>query len=419
LHIAYHPAPIYLNPLLKGNEVMPDFTKTRLNRREFLGAASLAGIGLVFAGAAPSVRGAAEPASPNETVRVAIIGTGDRGLALTRGFSAAPNCQVAWVCDVDEKRLAKAVETVEKKTGKAPAGVKDFRTILDNPDLDAVVIATPSHWHTAAAILALKAGKHVYVEKPASHDGHEADLLAQAQEKYGKLVQMGNQQRSHPETIEAIQRIRDGVIGRAYQVRGWIASARESIGHGKPAPVPAGLDYELWQGPAPRTPYKDNVIHYNWHWFRHWGGGELANNGTHEIDVARWVLGVDYPEQVGFSGGRYHFDDDWEFADTQDVTWDFPGEKSIVWQGRSCNAMPVYDRGRGIAVHGTEGTIIMDRDGYVLYDLKGKQLEAHPSPKDPEARGRGIDQMTFLHINNFLDAVRTGTKLNSPISEAR
>jgi len=239
-----------------------------------------------------------------------------------------------------------------------------------------------------------------------------------AQRKTKRVVQMGTQRRSSPRAIEAVQAIRDGIIGRPYFARAWYANRRATIGHGKPVPVPANLDYELWQGPAPRTPYRDNVIHYNWHWFRRWGTGEICNNGTHEIDVARWALGVDHPVRVTSAGGRYHFEDDWEFTDTQEAAFEFEGGRAIAWQGRSCNPYPVENRGRGTIVHGTTGTMVLDQDGYIVYDMDTKVVKQNVAPpvNDPLAPS-GDDQLTALHIANFVEGVRTGAPVNQPIEE--
>ncbi len=204
----------------------------------------------------------------------------------------------AYVCDVESNILAKFAGATSKMMGYDPATEKDFRKILERKDIDAITIATPDHWHAPMAILGLQAGKHVYVEKPCSHNPGEGALLVEAQKKYGKLVQMGTQQRSSPHTIEIVNKIHSGLIGRAYFAKCWYDNTRKSIGYGKPVPVPATLDWDLWQGPAPRQPYKDNVQPYNWHWFRIWGTGETLNNGTHEVDVCRWALGVDYPNRI-------------------------------------------------------------------------------------------------------------------------
>ncbi len=189
--------------------------------------------------------------------------------------------------------------------------------------VDALVIATCNHWHAPAAILACAAGKHVYVEKPCSHNPREGEMMVAAARKHRRLVQMGNQRRSMPAAIEAIAQLRSGVIGRVYYAQSWYLNTRPSIGAGKSAPVPEGLDYDLWQGPVPRRPFKSNYLHYNWHWFWHWGNGELGNNGVHAVDTCRWGLGVDYPVQATSVGGRFCHEDDQETPDTNVATFRF------------------------------------------------------------------------------------------------
>ncbi|HEX2779614.1 MAG TPA: Gfo/Idh/MocA family oxidoreductase, partial [Gemmatimonadaceae bacterium] len=315
------------------------------DRRTFLKASAAVGAGLWIEGRSSPLL--AFNGSPNEKVVVGVMGLNSRGEVHLQNYPVLPNAEIAYVCDVDERALAKGVAMVGKLQARAPKPVKDFRRILEDPSVDALVIATPDHWHAPATLLALAAGKHVYVEKPCGHNPREGELLVAAARRYGRHVQQGSQQRSSARTIDALQMLREGAVGTPYLVRGWYANTRGTIGRGRPAPVPATLNYELWQGPAPRTPYRDNVIHYNWHWFRRWGTGEICNNGTHEMDVARWLLGVDYPTSVVSSGGRFHFADDWEFPDTHDATFEFEGGKSIVWHGQSCNGLPMYNRARG------------------------------------------------------------------------
>ena len=382
-----------------------------IDRRDFLRETSFAGLGLAMSRVPFR-------ASPNERVVVAVMGLNGRGTVLARNFLASSSTEVAYLCDVDANVLANAQGELQPRTGKAPRPIADFRRALDDKGVDALVIAAPDHWHTPAAILALQAGKHVYVEKPASHNPREVELLVAAQKKYGKQVQIGNQQRSAVRSIEVMQAIREGLIGRPYFARAWYANTRATIGRGKPVPVPSHLDYELWQGPAPRAPYRDNVIHYNWHWFRRWGTGEICNNGTHEIDVARWALGVDTPTRVSSVGGRFHFDDDWEFTDTQEVVFEFDGGRSIVWHGQSCNGVQTLGRSRGVQVLGTSGSIVLDRDGYVHYDLKGAVIrEGREAEVADGLTVAGSDAHTTLHVENFAAAVRTGEALRSPVAE--
>lgn len=386
-----------------------------IDRRKFIKTTAAGGVGLGIA-----IRGAKAgvPYSPNAAINVAVMGVNSRGDALAESFAGQPNAEVIYVCDVDSRAVEATSETVNGVQGSMPEGITDFRRALDDADVDVLAIAAPDHWHAPATIMGLDAGKHVYVEKPCGHNPREGEMLVEAQEYYNRVVQMGTQQRSAASTIEAVQMIWDGAIGRPYLARTWYANTRGPIGYGEPAEVPDWLDYELWQGPAPRRPYMDNVVHYNWHWFTHWGTGESCNNGTHELDVARWALGVDYPVRVNSNGGRYHYNDDWEFYDTQMLAFDFEGDMTITWEGRSCNGLPVMDRGRGTCVHGTEGSIVMDRNGYVMYDLDNnvvKEVEAGGSEATMDTTGGG--SMTDRHIANFLAAIRNEEEQNAPILE--
>jgi predicted dehydrogenase len=391
--------------------------KTTLPRRDFLKTTSAAGLGALITsrGVGPLL---AFEGSPAEQLSVGVMGLNGRGLVLARGFARAANATVAYVCDVDSTVLAKAVAETGQAQAKPPQGVADIRRVLDDKSVDAIVIAAPDHWHAPATLLALQAGKHVYLEKPGAHNPREDEMLMEAARKYKQRVQLGTQARSGPHFIEVIQAIRDGAIGTPYVARAWYANTRTTIGKGKVAPVPANLDYDLWQGPAPRTPYRDNVIHYNWHWFRRWGTGEICNNGTHEIDVARWALGVDYPTSVVSTGGRFHFADDWEFPDTNQATFEFDGGKSITWQGQSCNGLQQYGRSRGTAILGTAGSVVVDRDGYVVYDLKNKVVkESAVRARTDGLNTAADDPLTQLHIENFVSAVRTGARLSAPIED--
>ena len=392
-------------------------TPAKIDRREFIRGTTAVGLGAVIANRFPSpalfFRG-----MPSEKVVVAVMGLNGRGVVLARNVARGANTELAYLCDVDSTVLAKTQAAVQQDAARPAKTIADFRRALDDKGVDAIAIAAPDFWHTPAAILALKAGKHVYLEKPASHNPREVELLVGAQKKYGRLVQIGNQQRSAVRSIEAIQAIRGGAIGRPYLARAWYANTRGTIGRGKAAPVPSNLDYELWQGPAPRTPYRDNVVHYNWHWFRRWGTGEICNNGTHEIDVARWTLGVEYPTRVSSAGGRYHFDDDWEFTDTQEAVFEFDGGRTIVWQGQSCNGTQTLGRGRGVQLLGTNGSIVLDRDGCVYYDVKGKIVrEAREAAMADGMNFAGNDAHTTAHIANFAAAVRTGEPLRSPVAD--
>ncbi|MGQ0650397.1 MAG: Gfo/Idh/MocA family protein [Gemmatimonadaceae bacterium] len=387
------------------------------DRRDFIKASGTAALGLVAGVSKPGplfVLGG----SPAEKVVVAVIGVNGRGVVHAQNFAQLPNSEVAYICDVDANVIAKATTAASQLQAPSPKAVGDFRRVLDDTSVDAIAIATPDHWHTPMTLLAMQAGKHVYLEKPSGNNPHEDELLIKASTKYKSLVQLGTQRRSGPRFYEAIHAIRGGAIGTPYLARAWYANTRTGIGKGRAAAVPSTLDFELWQGPAPRTEYRDNIIHYNWHWFTRWGTGEICNNGTHEIDVARWLLGVDYPTAVYSTGHRHHFADDWEFPDTQEATFEFEGGKTIIWHGQSCNGQQMYGRSRGTIILGTGGSLVIDQDGYVIFDLKNKVVrESTVAPQGDALNTVGDDGLTQLHMQNFLDAIRTGAQLNAPIAD--
>lgn len=386
------------------------------NRRSFIKKTALAGAGLTFglpAFAKSSVLGA------NDQVNVAVFGTNSRGNYLAGTFAGAQNCKVIGIGDPDTRAIEKGQKSVVKAGGEKPMGEQDFRKFLDNQDVDAVVIATPDHWHAPMAIMALDAGKHVYLEKPCSHNPHEGEMLLEKQRQAGKKVQMGNQTRSSVSLNRIVDEIHDGLIGKAYAAKAWYAATRGPIGEHEFTEVPEWLDWELWQGPAPRQEFDDLLVHYNWHWFWKYGTGELLNNGTHEVDMARWALQVGYPETVSSSGGRYHFDDAWEAYDTQLASFEFPDKKQIHWDGRSCNGMPLHDRGRGTIIHGTEGSVLMDRGGYTVYDLQGNEVRHEQEMgKTISMNTTGGGNLDELHIANFIRGVNSDEKLNSDIHDA-
>jgi predicted dehydrogenase len=242
--------------------------------------------------------------APSNKVIVSVMGVNGRGAYLASSFAKLSNVEVAYLCDVEAKAIENGLKPF-KDAAKKPVIAKDIRELVQKKDFDALVIAAPDHWHAPAALLGVANGKHVYVEKPCGHNPYEGELLIQAMNKYGKLIQMGNQRRSFPTLIDAVREVREGIIGDVYFGKAWYTNNRKPIGVGKKVPPPGTLDFNLWQGPAPRLEYRDNLVHYNWHWFWHWGTGEACNNGTHEIDCCRWFLDVEYPVKVTSSGGRY------------------------------------------------------------------------------------------------------------------
>lgn len=374
------------------------------DRRLFLKAsASL----LASGGALTSTQSrAANDGAAGESIRVAVMGVNGRGLALTRGFMAA-GCEVATICDVDTRAAERAGEAVAQSQGQ-PAKIEgDIRRVLDDPKVDVLIVAAPNHWHAPATILGCAAGKYVYVEKPLSQTAEEGELAIAAARKHDRVVQMGSQRRSRPGIIEAVERLHAGEIGELLYARTWYNSRRPAIGHGKPAEVPEWLDWDLWQGPAPRRPFVDNIVHYNWHWHWHWGGGELANNGIHSLDLARWGLNVTFPERVTAGGGKYRHDDDQQTPDTMMVTYDFPEGKTATWEGLSWSPMGPRDGGFGVTFHGTEGTMLMLDAGYVIYDMRRNEVDKGSGPSGDAD-----------HLANFLHCVRHGGKPNSDVEEA-
>jgi predicted dehydrogenase len=354
----------------------------------------------------------------NDRLNVGMMGVNSRGLALAQSFAAQKNAHIISVSDVDTRAADKCISAIEKIASNRATAIPDFRKALEQKDLDILAIAAPDHWHAPAAILAAKAGKHVYVEKPCSHNPNEGEMLVKAASKYKSLVQMGSQRRSWPNVIDAIEQLHSGVIGRVYFAKTWYTNNRQSIGIGKEVAVPSWLDYDLWQGPAPRKPYKDNIIHYNWHWFWNWGTGEALNNGVHMIDLARWGLNAEFPIRVTSAGGRYRYNDDWQTPDTQVITLEFNNNTSVTWEGRSCNGKDIEGASVGVIFYGDTGSMFIDGNGYTLYDLDSKEKKM---VKDESVNALNVtgpaEHLDVLHIQNLLSALTKGARLNSHIAE--
>lgn len=392
--------------------------KKDVNRRNFIKTVATGSLGLGVISSAHSFNILSQY-PVQDKVRVAIMGVNGRGSQHVQAFAKVPNAEISYICDVDSRAVTNGLALAEKQgVSNKPQGISDFRRALDDKNVDAISIALPDHWHTPMALMALKAGKHVYVEKPGSHNPAEGELLSKATSTYGKIVQMGNQRRSWPRVQEAIAELHGGVIGKAYYARAWYTNTRQSIGFGKEAAVPEWLDFELWQGPAPRAAFKDNLIHYNWHWFWNWGTGEIVNNGVHFLDLARWGLGVDYAKKAYSSGGRYHFKDDWQTPDTQIASFDFEEGKSILWEGRSCNRRGINEMGSGVSFHGENGTLELLDNSYKIFDNANKLVKsAEPTSNTVvDQRGAGFD-MDIAHFTNFTNAITKGEKQISPYQE--
>jgi predicted dehydrogenase len=396
--------------MIPANESRRDFLKKSLTGTA---AFSIGGVLPAF-----SAKSYANILKSNEKIKVGVMGVNSRGLALANNFALQDNCEVIHIADVDSRATEKCIASVAEIQKKKPKGHTDFRRSLDDKELDALVIAAPDHWHAPAAIIASKAGKHVYLEKPCSHNPHEGELLLDATNKFKNVIQMGNQRRSWPNVVAAIEEVKNGVIGRPYFAKGWYTNNRPSIGIGKEVPVPEWLDFELWQGPAPRESYRDNIVHYNWHWFWNWGTGEALNNGTHMVDLMRWGLGVDYPVRVTSSGGRYRYQDDWETPDTQIITLEFPNNTSMVWEGRSCNGKHIEGSSVGVMFYGDTGAVLIEGgNSYKIFDLDNNVVKDVKNDIKVDARDKSNPSQILdaFHIQNFFDSIKNGTPLNADI----
>jgi predicted dehydrogenase len=390
------------------------------SRRSFLQKASASTIAISFGGILPgfSAKSYAKILGANEKIAVAAMGVNSRGLAVAQNFASQTNCEVLHICDVDSRAAKICIDEVSKIQKQKPKDTPDFRKALEDKDVDVLIVTAPDHWHAPAGLLACAAGKHVYLEKPCSHNPKEGEMLVQSAKKYNRVMQMGNQRRSWPNVAQAIKELHAGVIGRPYYAKTWYTNNRLSIGIGKKVTVPSWLNFDLWQGPAPRMPFQDNLIHYNWHWFWHWGTGEALNNGTHMVDLARWGLGVDFPSKVNSSGGRYRYQDDWETPDTQLISMEFANKSLITWEGRSCNGKLDEENSVGVLFYAENGSMLIGSgNAYKIFDLKNKLIKEvkNDFEIDPRNLQNPSQQLDALHIQNLFDGIRKGTPLISDI----
>lgn len=365
--------------------------------------------------------------APSNTVRVALMGchAKGRGFQLMKSFTGLPSVEIATVCDVDARAMDEAASEIQTRTKKTPKKEKDIRKVLEDKAIDGVICAAPDHWHAPAALMTMKAGKAIYVEKPCSHNPREGEILVAAAAKTGAVFQMGNQRRSSLVYQNVIKEIRSGIIGEPRFARCWYATQRDPIGKGQKTAVPEWLDWDLWQGPAPRREYRDNVVPYKWHWFHHWGTGECGNNATHYVDVARWALNVTFPSRVTCGGGRlFHEGDDWEWFDTQAATFEFPGRKFMTWEGlTSVKGRPYENASTGTMVYGLNGAILFTPDNVcTLFDKAGKKVREWTSKEvtgDATNRTNPTMGLDAAHLGNWAACIRDkDVKTPSPAAEA-
>jgi predicted dehydrogenase len=374
------------------------------DRRTFLAQSSAT----VAAATALAAGRRAVAAGANDKLVVGLIGCGGRGLHDAGLFRNTPNVNVAYVCDVDKRRLAAGAKEFNLESSHA---VDDMRRVLDDKNVDAVIVATPDHWHSPAAILACDAGKHVYVEKPISHNIREGRLLVQAAERTRTLVQHGTQCRSTPMMIEAADLLGNGAIGDVLVAKCWNIQRRSGVGRGKDTDPPAELDYDNWVGPATMIPYRTNRVHNRWTWWYHFGTGDMGNDGVHDIDYTRWCLGVDkHPSKVSALGGKLFFDDDMEFPDTQQVTFEYPdaaGGRSrlLIYEQRLWSTNYPHNCDSGAEFYGTKGQLFLSRRGKI--ELLGERNQRAGVTIQPGP------QNDVLHVENFCAAIRALTALHA------
>ena len=377
----------------------------KITRRSALQRSTALGLGAAVSSFASTAAVRADGPAGHR-LRVAVVALG-RGMAHVNALLSLPDVDIAYLAEVDPKRLANGMKTVKEKQAADCQGVVDFRKCLDDKSLDAVFIATPNFWHTPAAVLAMQAGKHVYVEKPGSQNPHEAELIVEASRRHKRLVQMGNQRRTWMR--EAIEALHAGPIGELRFARGFYYNRRPAVPR-TDSVLPGGLDLDLWQGPVADEPGRDikRFVHYDWHWLWHWGNGELGNNGVHLLDILRWGLKARYPKRVTYNGGRYWHRDEQETPDTGTAVYDF-GSTGAEWVQSSC-APRTAEKPLGECVfYGDGGTFAIQGSSWTVYDPAGVKIGEGTGPGGGDA----------AHIGNFIEAIRGNGSLNSPIDEGQ
>jgi predicted dehydrogenase len=379
-----------------------------MDRRNFLERVGAAGMAAAVAAAASNSQARV---AASDKVSIAMMGVGGRGQSLTNLFAALPDVDIPYICEVDRSHVGPAVEIVEKAKGKAPHVVEDLRVVLDDKSVDAIVVATPVHWHAAATILACEAGKDVYVEKPMSHNVREGRLAVAAARRCQRVVQVGSQSRSRPVTHRLVDFLQSGKIGDVLMAKVENTELRPDLGKRPDEPVPDGINYDLWTGPVPLLPFNRNRFHRTYAWNWHYGAGELGDNGAHWLDICRWALGVDYPLEVSGMGRKLRFDDDKQSPDTDHITYNFD-KKVILWEERIWTPYGYQKSENTMIFLGTEGMVEHGRwEGgryaFRVYDRKGDLIHVDQEPTPDE----GI----VPHLRNFVDCIRTRERPNADV----
>jgi len=381
---------------------------TQPDRRTFLKQSALGIAGTAFLATTSRVRAG----GASDKLVMGLIGCGGRGCGVADMFAGVENVEFAYVCDPDQNRLEAAARQFSQHGSPKP--VSDLRTILDDPTVDAVLIATPNHWHAPAGILACQAGKHAYIEKPCSHNIREGRLLVEAARRNDRVVQHGTQVRSTSTIREGVRLLREGRIGTVLAAKAWNIQRRGQIGHVQPGEPPAGFDYDLWCGPAPMMPFRSNCHHGSYNWWFDYGSGDIGNDGVHDIDYARWGLGVEtHPSEIVALGGKFVFDDDGQYPDTQQVTYLYPGDGSagsqrmLIYEQRLWSGNYPHNVDSGAEFYGTAGQMFLSRRGKAqLLGEKNERIDLE-IPLEPQADA--------AHVANFVDCVRGGGVPNAEI----
>lgn len=375
-----------------------------LSRRQFLDSSARNAAGMAAAGVgAMSLSDSVSGASVSETVRLGIVGLRNRGLVLAETFDSLSRARIEAVCDIDSHQFAPALAKLSRQT--APRVESDFRRLLDRSEIDAIVVAAPDHWHFEMAQAVLEAGKDLYLEVPLTHTIEQAQQLLKLRNEFPeRIVQAGLTQRSATHFQTAIEYLHSGQLGKVHLAKAWATHRRRSIGRSKETQVPEGIDYAAWLGPAGEQPFRTNRFHHHWRWCWEFGSGELGNWGVHLLDVAGWGLGVELPQRVSSVGGMFHFDDDQETPDTQQVMYDF-ADKTITWEHRQWTPHANEGRSAGVAFYGDKGTLIIDRGGWKIYGQK-------------DGASRDGRDATTEHCQNFLACVGSRQTPNASLETA-
>ena len=380
----------------------------RTPRRQFIKSSSAS----ISALATVHLTSGLRAASPNDKVSLGIIGPGGMGRNHIGNLNKRKDVHIAFVCDPDSNHQAKAANMVESGTGIKPKQLGDMREMLEVKSVDAVFIATPDHWHAPAAILAAEAGKHVYVEKPCSHNVREGRLMIEAARRNRRVMQVGTQSRSTRHVQRAMELLHNGAIGRVLVAKAWNSQKRSSIGKAKPGAPPAHLDFDTWLGPAPKVSYQSNMLHGIWRWWHAFGTGDMGNDGVHDLDIARWGLGVTtHPSRIAALGGKYFFDDDQQFPDTQNVLFEYEPDteggrpRQLIFEQRIW--APYFEQGyeNGDAFYGTDGIMLLGKHGgWKLFGPRNKLREQMSGSPDLRA-----------HHDDFFRCIREGSTPNADI----